>query len=160
MDRGIFILAIAALILASIACGVSSNSTNEQSASSPTQAGGNLDQGAGDIERPEPPAEYAGLNNPLAEDADAEETGKGIYNVNCASCHGELGMGDGPASQYLDPQPKALAKDGVLSDGYLFWRISEGGAIASFKSAMPAWKSSLSEQQIWQVITYLRTLMQ
>jgi len=159
MDRRIFILAIAALIMVSIACGVSTNLAEDRSAPSPTQDGGNLDQDAGDIERPQPPAEYAALSNPLAQDSEVSEAGKGIYNVNCVSCHGELGMGDGPASKYLDPQPKALAEDGALSDGYLYWRIAEGGAIASFKSAMPAWKSTLSEQQIWQVITYLRTLM-
>ena len=28
-----------------------------------------------------------------------------------------------------------------------------------FQSAMPAWKSFLSEEKIWQVIAYLRSLM-
>jgi mono/diheme cytochrome c family protein len=45
-----------------------------------------------------------------------------------------------------------------LSDGYLFWRISKGGAIEPFNSAMPAWESSLTEDQRWQVVTYIRTL--
>ena len=44
-----------------------------------------------------------------------------------------------------------------LSDGYLFWRISEGGAMPPFNSAMLAWKGTLSEEEIWQVISYVRT---
>ena len=44
-----------------------------------------------------------------------------------------------------------------LSDGYLFWRVSEGGAMPPFNSAMLAWKGTLSEEEIWQVISYVRT---
>jgi hypothetical protein len=56
----------------------------------------------------------------------------------------------------LDPKPATLA-DGVmmneLSDGYLFWRVSKGGAMEPFNSAMPAWESGLTEEQRWQVIS-------
>jgi mono/diheme cytochrome c family protein len=45
-----------------------------------------------------------------------------------------------------------------LSDGYLYWRISEGGQMEPFNSMMPAWKDGLSEQQIWQIISFVRTL--
>jgi mono/diheme cytochrome c family protein len=45
-----------------------------------------------------------------------------------------------------------------LSDGYLFWRVSEGGMMAPFNSAMPAWKTTLSEEQRWHVISYVRLL--
>jgi mono/diheme cytochrome c family protein len=34
----------------------------------------------------------------------------------------------------------------------------EGGAMAPFHSSMPAWKSILSEEQIWQIIAFIRTL--
>lgn len=107
----------------------------------------------------EPPAEYAGKTNPVDGKAAEIDAGKGIYNSNCASCHGDKAMGDGPAAKSLNPPPKSLAAEGSLSDGYLYWRIAEGGGMAPFKSAMPAWKTFLSEEQIWQVIAYLRTLM-
>jgi cytochrome c553 len=109
------------------------------------------------------PHEYEGLTNPLAGDAAALEAGKQTYMTLCASCHGESGAGDGPAAAALDPKPTDFtdaAMMGQMDDAYLFWRISEGGAMEPFNSAMPAWKEALSEEQIWQVIIYLRSLSQ
>ena len=107
----------------------------------------------------EPPQEYTNRTNPFDGDAAAPEDGKVVYLTNCASCHGESAKGDGPAAISLDPKPQNLADTvGNISDGYLFWRISEGGMMAPFHSVMPAWKTILSEDQIWQVITYLRSL--
>lgn len=44
----------------------------------------------------------------------------------------------------------------MMSDAYLFWRISEGGA--QFNSSMPAWQEALDEQDIWDVINYVQAL--
>jgi len=110
-------------------------------------------------EIPTPPPEYAGKKNPLTGNAGAIEAGKGIYNSNCASCHGETGLGDGPAAKSLNPPPRPLAHESYLTDAYMYWRIAEGGGIEPFRSAMPAWKSFLNEEKIWQVIAYLRSLM-
>lgn len=46
----------------------------------------------------------------------------------------------------------------MLSDDYLFYRISEGGNVAPFNSAMPAWKEILTETERWDVINYTRSL--
>jgi len=43
-------------------------------------------------------------------DADAD-TGKSIYVRECSSCHGELGDGAGPASEYLDPRPRDFTRE-------------------------------------------------
>lgn len=107
----------------------------------------------------EPPAEFASKTNPFTGDASAASEGKIIYQTNCASCHGESAQGDGPAASALDPKPQDLAAQvSKLSDGYLFWRISDGGMMAPFHSAMPGWKTILNEDQIWQLIAYLRGL--
>jgi mono/diheme cytochrome c family protein len=105
------------------------------------------------------PAEFESLTNPFAGDHEAAEAGAEIYEINCASCHGVEGKGDGPAAEALDPKPASLADAHMMedmSDGALFWRVSEGGAMEPFNSAMPAWKETLSEDEIWQVITYIR----
>jgi mono/diheme cytochrome c family protein len=108
-------------------------------------------------ERPEVPAAYSGKKNPLASSGDNLEAGRNVFQINCASCHGENGMGDGPAAGGLNPKPQTLMGTS-LADDYLFWRISEGGAIEPFKSVMPSWKKTLTEEQIWQAIIYIRTL--
>ena len=113
-----------------------------------------------DHEHAEAPANYQDMTNPLAGNAEAIAAGQKIYEANCVTCHGPQGEGDGPASAALDPQPASLADKAMmqdLSDGYLFWRVSEGGAMPPFNSAMLAWKGTLSEEEIWQVISYVRT---
>jgi len=99
------------------------------------------------------PAEYAGKSNPL--DADSASPGADLFKSYCSPCHGESGHGDGPAAAALYPVPKNLAEfQTQVGDDYLFWRINTGKAGAS----MVAWKGTLTEEQIWQIITFLRTL--
>jgi mono/diheme cytochrome c family protein len=105
------------------------------------------------------PDEYTKQSNPLTQDEETLASGAEIYTTQCASCHGEEGLGDGIAAGGLDPQPAPLIHTGrMLGDNYLFWRVSEGGAMAPFNSAMPAWKSSLEEEERWQVISYIRQM--
>jgi mono/diheme cytochrome c family protein len=109
----------------------------------------------------EAPDEFASLTNPFAGDAEAVAAGKVIFETSCAVCHGPEGKGDGPAAEALDPKPATLADRimmNTLSDGYLFWRVSKGGMMEPFNSAMPAWESGLTEDQRWQVISYVRSL--
>ncbi len=108
---------------------------------------------------PEPPPEYDGLTNPLTSSEDTLAKGARLFQANCASCHGDTGQGDGPAGVSLEPRPANLAgNEASLSDAYLFWRISKGGMFEPFSSMMPGWDSILREEQIWQVITYIREL--
>ncbi|MDT8307598.1 MAG: cytochrome c [Anaerolineae bacterium] len=105
------------------------------------------------------PSEYASLTNPVEATEDSLERGGELYTTYCATCHGDGGMGDGPTAANLDPAPVAIAHTAqMMGDNYLFWRISEGGAIEPFNSAMPAWKGVLDEQQRWDVINYVRAL--
>lgn len=128
----ILILTLGALILA--ACG-GGGSSNEPAALEPV------------------PAEYAGKTNPLSADAAAE--GAKVFKVNCESCHGPQGHGDGPAGQALDPKPKNLPELAAqVGDDYLFWRVSEGKPGTS----MVAWKGILTDEQIWQAVAFIRTL--
>jgi cytochrome c553 len=114
-----------------------------------------------DVDRnPAPPEAYSGRVNPFNDEPEAIAEGEILYRANCSSCHGITGEGDGPASGGLDPPPQNLAvRQPNLSDAYLFWRISEGGLMNPFNSLMPGWKGLLSEERIWQVLAYLRTLI-
>jgi len=102
------------------------------------------------------PDEYAGLTNPISADEASLERGAQLYTTNCASCHGDGGMGDGPAGAALDPVPAAIAHTSqMMADDYLFWRISEGGT--EFSTSMPPWKI-LDEQARWDMVNYIRAL--
>ena len=102
------------------------------------------------------PEEFAVLDSPELSAGDIVK-GSELYSSFCASCHGDGGMGDGPVATSLDPAPAPIAHtSSMLSDGYLYWRIAEGGA--PFKSTMPAWKNSLSEKDIWSIIGFMRAL--
>ncbi len=91
--------------------------------------------------------------------SDDESVGRGgeLYTKHCAACHGDKGLGEGPAGASLDPPASAIAHTSqMLSDDYLFWRISEGGV--GFETSMPAWKDTLEEGQIWDLVNYTRAL--
>jgi len=99
------------------------------------------------------PADYAGKTNPLG--ADAATAGADVFKTNCETCHGPQGHGDGPAGAALDPAPKNLAElQAQAGDDYLFWRINTGKE----GTAMVAWKGVLTDEQIWQVVAFIRTL--
>ncbi|MEW6407015.1 MAG: cytochrome c [Chloroflexota bacterium] len=99
------------------------------------------------------PADFAGKTNPLG--ADAAAAGAEVFKVNCESCHGPQGHGDGPAGEALDPKPKNLADLQLMAtDDYLYWRISTGKEGTS----MVPWAGTLTEDQIWQAVAFIRTL--
>jgi mono/diheme cytochrome c family protein len=163
---GVFGLIVLAISLA--ACGQKQDLTPTLTPPEPTvevarTAEAEQDETGGEEHEVEAPEEYEGLVNPFAGDPDAIEAGEQIYRTNCESCHGPGGEGDGPAAAALDPRPANLADTEMMqdmTDSFLFWRVSEGGAMEPFNSAMPAWKEVLSEEQRWQVIGYLRSLSQ
>jgi mono/diheme cytochrome c family protein len=103
------------------------------------------------------PPKYAGLISPVASDDASLARGAEVFTTNCATCHGDGGMGDGLAGASLDPRPAPVARSSqMMGDAYLFWRISEGGV--PFDTAMPVWKNTLDETQRWDVINYVRAL--
>ena len=99
------------------------------------------------------PAEFAGQANPLG--ADAAAAGADVFRNNCEACHVRQGHGDGPAGTALVPAPKNLAVlQALAADDYLLWRISSG----KDGTAMIGWKNVLTDEQIWEIIAFIRTL--
>jgi mono/diheme cytochrome c family protein len=98
------------------------------------------------------PSEYAGKTIPPNVDMSPSAN---LFKTDCATCRGENGYGDGLASQALDTRPANLADLSKISaDDFLFWKISTGVD----GTAMAAWKGILADQQIWQVIAFIRIL--
>jgi cbb3-type cytochrome c oxidase subunit III len=95
------------------------------------------------------------LQNPVAYNAESIEAGKKLYQRYCASCHGPQGKGDG--SQALaGGTPSDLTDDTWdhgSTDGEIFVVIRDG-----VSSDMLAYKEKLTEQQMWQVVNYLRSI--
>lgn len=93
----------------------------------------------------------------LAHDEPAALRGAQIFKTYCRLCHGELGKGDGRAAA-LQQQPPSDLTMSRRSDEYKVSIIRGGGAAMNRSSSMPAWRDVLSEQQITDVVAYLRVL--
>ena len=81
-------------------------------------------------------------------------SGREIFVNTCIQCHGIDGKGTSQIK--LVPPPADLTNPDVQErlDGTLFRRIHEGKP----NTAMGAWKHSLSDEEIWDVVAYVRTL--
>lgn len=84
-----------------------------------------------------------------------------LYSLNCASCHGPRGGGDGPLSAGLVPKPAKHA-DGsymnALSNEHLFKVVKEGGAAVGKSAMMAPWGASMSDEEIHGLVSFLRSL--
>lgn len=88
------------------------------------------------------------------------DTGKRLYEQQCAVCHGPTGGGDGPAAYLLYPKPRDFTQNEFrlvstttmqATDEDLFLTITRGMP----GSAMPSWEA-LTPQQRWALVYYLR----
>lgn len=100
------------------------------------------------------PASAAAKKNPVAADEKSKTEGKQLYLRQCMECHGRLGKGDGAKAKKLSRPPGDLSSDKVAreTDGELFWKITAG------KDPMESYEKSLSEQQRWEMVNFIRTL--
>ena len=89
------------------------------------------------------------------------KAGKTKYDANCVGCHGATGKGDGAAAAALNPKPKDHT-DGkamkALSDKYLFDIIKDGGASQKKSPIMPGSGKKFSDQEVWDIVAYIRSL--
>ncbi len=93
------------------------------------------------------------LTNPVADDAAAIMAGEMLYQQ-CSGCHGA----DGTSTALPNinrPMTDAAAQE---SDGYMYTVIEKGGAGVGISTGMPKYGDSLSMEEIWQVVSYVRTL--
>ena len=55
---------------------------------------------------------------PAAATAADAEAGNALFQINCMTCHGPTGQGDGPLAAALDPKPRNLA-GGEFEEGFV-----------------------------------------
>ena len=93
--------------------------------------------------------------NPFPPNPESLQVGKDTYGLHCQSCHGEAGRGDGPAGVGLEPPPADLTIHVPLHpDGDLFGFIEDGVP----GTGMAPLGGVLTNDEIWHVINYIRTL--
>ena len=116
-----------------------------------------------------PPAELAALHRRFVAALGSEgglelptrplnvAAGSSLYAQNCASCHGALGLGDGPAARGMTPAPPAIGDQAAMADrtpALLFRVISVGIA----GTPMAGWGDRLTADQQWDIVAYLHQL--
>ncbi|MGH8297411.1 MAG: c-type cytochrome [Steroidobacteraceae bacterium] len=81
-----------------------------------------------------------------------------LYGRHCAICHGTA-AGEASASPVAKgeyPRPPQLGAHGVEDDpeGVTYWKIDHGIRW----TGMPAWKATLSDQQMWTLALFLKNM--
>jgi glucose/arabinose dehydrogenase len=93
------------------------------------------------------PASAKSMVNPDEGDPGAVASGKPLYHLRCARCHGEQGEGSGNIPAFVH------GKINSATSGELFWFITKGDK----PNGMPSW-ASLPKDQRWKIITYVKAL--
>jgi mono/diheme cytochrome c family protein len=99
------------------------------------------------------PAAEKARANPVPMSREGLMAASELYRENCAACHGAEGHGNGPSANDLEQEPANLyAMAQNHSDGDLRWKIAKG------RGEMPGWEEVLSDEQIWMLVHYMKSL--
>jgi copper transport protein len=93
--------------------------------------------------------------SPTPADLGQVARGQAIYTQYCATCHGTAGRGDGPAGKGLNPPPADFRVH--MQQGHTDLQLYDWISNGFPGSAMPAWSSTLTPDQILDVIAFIRT---
>jgi putative heme-binding domain-containing protein len=99
-------------------------------------------------------------NDPLAL-SNSLKKGKSLFLHYCAHCHGNKGGGDGFNAEFLDKDPADLSSQKFhekRSNKKIFRVINEGGSKVKKSHLMPSFGSTLSEEEIWSLVAFVRYL--
>jgi mono/diheme cytochrome c family protein len=95
------------------------------------------------------------LRNPIPRSVESIARGRQLFAKDCAVCHGAQGRGDGVAAAALPQRPEDLSRIApppIFPDGVVAYRIINGVKM------MPAFKSTLTENEIWDLLNFIRSL--
>ena len=115
---------------------------------------------AGEHQIPTAPQEYLDMQNPIVEmDGKLLKTTSRLYKRKCSKCHGKKGDGKGYYAESIEIKPAAFSTPNYMAnrkDGQLFWIMINGSEGTEMVPVGPGTDIGLSEQQMWELITYLR----
>jgi mono/diheme cytochrome c family protein len=95
------------------------------------------------------------LISPVPVNDDTLTAGAKIFKDHCADCHGLPGKPSAMAKQWFPPPPQLLETNEMCTDdsvGETYWKVSNGIRL----TAMPEFKSALSQTERWQVTLFLK----
>jgi mono/diheme cytochrome c family protein len=100
------------------------------------------------------PANFKTMKNPVAVGDASTKAGQVQYVKYCASCHGKAGLGDGVKARSLKDFPGDFSKADFQkqTDGDLFYETKIG------RGEMPKYESKITDDDIWNIVNYMRTL--
>ncbi|PLC51831.1 cytochrome C [Pollutimonas subterranea] len=95
------------------------------------------------------------LNVPDLNSADRAVNGFKDFDAHCVQCHGAPGIAPQPFALGLTPVPASLVDTArVWSAAEIYWVIRHGIKM----SGMPAWRYRMTDQQIWDVVAFVKVL--
>ncbi len=99
------------------------------------------------------PANFKSMKNPIAMSDASKKAGMTLYTRNCASCHGKAGLGDGVKARMLKDFPGDFSKADFQNqtDGEHFYKTKTG------RGEMPKYEGKLSDNDIWNIVNYMRS---
>jgi mono/diheme cytochrome c family protein len=112
-------------------------------------------------EQPSPIEVLAMRDVPRNPEAAARSRGRKVFTHYCAICHGDGGKGDGFNSTNLAVAPQDFSNADFwqrMTEERLLLAVSKGGPAVGKSVLMPAWGKTLTDRQLHDVVTYLRTL--
>jgi len=102
------------------------------------------------------PEEAKKVKSPIEATAENVASGKKLFDGKCSVCHGDDGKGNTDMAASLPKKPADLTRKEMesVSDGELFWLVANGLP----QSGMPSFKTKLSDNEKWQVVSFVRSL--
>ena len=85
--------------------------------------------------------------NPFHGQQEAASAGKLLFSDHCASCHGKEALGN---KKHPSLHTERIQ---TATEGELHWLLTNG----EMARGMPSW-AKLGDPQIWQIVTYVKTL--
>jgi len=96
------------------------------------------------------------IANPMTASPEVWRAGLSHFKENCVMCHGAPGVDESEFGQGLNPPAPDLTLPAIqkMSDGELFWIVSNGVRM----TGMPAFSPTHKPEEVWKIVSFLRHL--